>query len=45
MSYTELTGKYWKDDAGIVWETVGINVSDWSFVQMMKFYYRNQEAI
>ena len=31
MTYTEIGNKFWKDDAGIIWETVGINVSDWSF--------------
>lgn len=31
MTYKEIRHKFWKDDAGIIWETVGINVSDWSF--------------
>jgi hypothetical protein len=30
--YKEITGhKFWKDDDGIIWETIGINVDDWSF--------------
>jgi hypothetical protein len=31
MTYKEIGNKFWKDDLGVIWETIGINVSDWSF--------------
>jgi hypothetical protein len=31
MMYREIGNKFWKDNMGVIWETISINVSDWSF--------------
>ena len=31
MTYKQIVTDFWRDDAGIVWEIVDTNVSDWSF--------------
>jgi len=36
--YTKIAKDFWKDDAGVIWETVDINNDDWSFV-MRKVNY------
>lgn len=38
MTYREIGNKFWKDDMGVIWETIGINVSDWSF-ELQKVNY------
>ncbi|HUS88182.1 MAG TPA: hypothetical protein VMW91_02240 [Desulfosporosinus sp.] len=38
MTYKKIQNNFWKDDAGIIWMTVDINVSDWSF-ELQKVNY------
>ena len=38
MTYKKIVTDFWRDDAGIIWESVGINVSDWSF-ELQKVNY------
>lgn len=38
MTYKKIMKDFWKDDAGVIWETVDINNDDWSFV-MQKVNY------
>ena len=36
--YTKIAKDFWKDDVGVIWETVDINNDNWSFV-MQKVNY------